>query len=40
MILLRKEALLTKLMDIIERRRDQINTDSFSFGLFALGSFF
>ncbi|MFZ8785722.1 lipopolysaccharide assembly protein LapA domain-containing protein [Thermocrinis sp.] len=39
MILLRKEALLTKLMDIIERRRDQINTIVLALAYLRLGLF-
>lgn len=39
MILLRKEALLTKLMDIIERRRDQINTIVLALVYLRLGLF-
>jgi tetratricopeptide (TPR) repeat protein len=39
MILLRKEALLTKLMDIIERRRDQINTVVLALVYLRLGLF-
>ncbi len=39
MILLRKEALLTKLMDIIERRKDQINTVVLALVYLRLGLF-
>ena len=39
MILLRKEALLTKLMEIIERRRDQINTIVLALVYLRLGLF-
>jgi uncharacterized integral membrane protein len=39
MILLRKEALLTKLMDVIERRRDQINTIVLALVYLRLGLF-
>jgi len=39
MILLRKEALLTKLMDIIERRKDQINTIVLALVYLQLGLF-
>ncbi len=39
MILLRKEAILTKLMDVIERRRDQINTIVLALVYLRLGLF-
>jgi len=39
MILIGKEALLTKLMDIIEKRRDQINTIVLTLVYLRLGLF-